>query len=186
MTDRPVQSRHGAGADRRHVVRRRGAQSGCELVEHQLRYAWHELGCVAQQLKPGAGGDGAVKPALLLCRADHVAAIAARDDVRRPHPDHARQQTRPGRIVQAQDLSLDRTDRRRAGAGMPPIAPVQLPAAITTSAVAISVPSRRTTPVTRSPPALVSAATGVCSRTLAPARSAASCSAATSARGSIA
>ena len=58
-------------------------------------------------------GRRGVPPALLDGRAEHVAALAARDEVALARADRARDEVLARRIAQAHDLALDRPDRHR-------------------------------------------------------------------------
>ena len=112
MAGRPVQ----AGellrrAEHRRVVGRRRAQPRGHLLDDQLVHAGHDLARVAQQLVEAAGGDRRVEAALLHRRAEHVAPVAARDEVAALEAHDALEQAGTGGIAQAQDLALDRAQR---------------------------------------------------------------------------
>ena len=73
-------------------------------------YARHDLAEVADQLEDAAGGRRGVPAALLHGRAEHVAAVAARDEVALAGADRALDEVLALRVAQAHDLALDGAD----------------------------------------------------------------------------
>ena len=88
-----------------------GRRPGVELLDLELEHAGDELAHVAQQLVDAAGGRRGVPAALLHRRAEHVAAVAARDEVRLLAADRALDQAGAARVAQPQHLALDRPHR---------------------------------------------------------------------------
>ena len=117
---RPHEPVERAAADRRQVVGRRRTQPRLQLLDLQLEHAGHDLAHVAEQLVDAAGGRRGVPAALLHRRAEDVAAVAARDEVRLLAADHPRDEAGlPARVAQPEHLALDRADRHARRVGQP-------------------------------------------------------------------